>query len=55
MTDDQRRLYIDLEAGQTVIIGGASVRMTDKTGRKARLQITASKTIRVERGGKDKT
>ena len=46
---DRRTLYIDLEAGQSVKIGGTVVQMTGKSGRKARLQITADPSIPVTR------
>jgi len=46
---DKRKLYIDLEAGQAVQIGESSVQLTSKSGRKARLQITADRSIPVVR------
>lgn len=46
---DKRKLYIDLEAGQSVKIGEASVQLTNKSGRKSRLQITADRSIPVTR------
>lgn len=47
---DKRKLFIDLDAGQTVKIGEASVQLTNKSGRKARLQITADRSVPVVRG-----
>ncbi len=48
----KKRLFIDLDVGQAVHVGEAHIRLTDKTGRKARMQITANENVRVVRDDK---
>lgn len=44
----EKTLHVDLRVGETMNIGGAQVRLEDKSGKRARLRITAPPSLRVE-------
>lgn len=50
----EKTLHVDLRVGETMTIGGAQVSLEDKSGKRARLKITAPPSLRIEpptRGG----
>lgn len=50
----EKTLHVDLRVGETMTIGAARVSLEDKSGRRARLKITAPPSLQVDppaRGG----
>lgn len=48
----QKTLHVDLRVGQSMKIGGASVTLEEKSGRLARLKISAPAGVEVQRPSK---
>ncbi len=44
----QKTLHVDLRVGQSMTIGGASVSLEEKSGRLARLKITAPPGVEIK-------
>jgi hypothetical protein len=44
----EKTLHVDLRVGETMTIGGARVRLEEKSGKRARLSITAPPSLRIE-------
>jgi hypothetical protein len=44
----EKTLHVDLRVGEVMTIGGAQVRLEEKSGKRARLKITAPPSLRVE-------
>lgn len=44
----EKTLHVDLRVGETMTIGGAQVRLEDKSGKRARLRITAPPSLRID-------
>lgn len=44
----EKTLHVDLRVGETMNIGGAVVRLEEKSGKRARLRITAPPSLRVD-------
>jgi hypothetical protein len=44
----EKTLHVDLRVGESMTIGGAQVRLEEKSGKRARLSITAPPSMRIE-------
>lgn len=44
----EKTLHVDLRVGETMTIGGAQVRLEDKSGKRARLKITAPPSLQID-------
>ena len=44
----EKTLHVDLRVGETMTVGGAQIRLEEKSGKRARLRITAPPSLRVE-------
>lgn len=44
----EKTLHVDLRVGETMTIGAAQVRLEDKSGKRARLRITAPPSLRID-------
>ena len=44
----EKTLHVDLRVGETVTVGGAQIRLEEKSGKRARLRITAAPSLRVD-------
>jgi hypothetical protein len=44
----EKTLHVDLRVGEVMTIGGAQVRLEEKSGKRARLKITAPPSMRID-------
>jgi hypothetical protein len=44
----EKTLHVDIRVGETMTIGGARVRLEEKSGKRARLSITAPPSLAIE-------
>jgi hypothetical protein len=44
----EKTLHVDLRVGEVMTIGGAQVRLEEKSGKRARLKITAPPSLRID-------